>query len=696
MAPLVQTVPVDPEPDAGHTLRQYAASVWKRRVWIFALVILGIGGGWLKGRWSPDVYAVRTEIDITKQRPFGISPSGGNQVVSFGEGYLESQLHYPTRYKLLASGRYITSLLQAKTEADGRQTFPMWDWLTWPAYFAERPSQAETLSATEREARFGPAVEGAEAFEQLVSVPAAEFRTRFAFRAYGPPGTRSPTSPYATPEDLRPALEGHVSVEPVKGTALVDIELDGERKDVLAPLLNLLIETFAREQRTEGQRRLALERKLLDRQRDLLVGAPSDPRAVGPAAVAPPDPGFLGAAREKLAGWVREKGRSANELELRRKVLATQVEEGEKEIRAVSDRLAAQRGEVAALVGDLKLDDTPVEGGDATGRDDAAARRLRAQVEGDEAAARAIREQIAAIAKIDATTKDSRFHHLPFVLVDPRVAELAARLAKLRAGETTATATQTELNLAVAQVAFKTAIGLARDFDVRATKRTQYARDLLELGASWQLSNELSGLQAEVDRRAKDLAAIEERRETIRTQESVEAGLQPLRVIEPANDPSRPVRPNRLLLLLVGAGVGLLLGLALALLLEWLDDSVSDPVDVERFLHAPVLGTIVALGARDDGAAEVDRIASKLPDRPWPRRSAPCARRSSSWAPTPTAAASSSSRRARRARARPPSRATWPRCWRRTASARSSSTRTCAARACTPCSGSTTPSACRT
>lgn len=600
MAANPETGSVDPEPDAGHTLRQYAVAVWKRRAWIALLLVLGVAGGWLKGRSSPDVYAVRTEIDITKQRPFGISPLGGNQVVSFGEGYLESQLRYPTLYKLLASGRYIESLLESATEPDGTVTFPMWDWLTWPAYAADPPSKTEPERSARLEARFGPSVAGPEAFEQLVSVSAAAFRARFAFRSYGPAAARSAASPYASPADLRASLEGHVNVEPVKGTALVDVELDGERKDVLAPLLNLLIETFSREQRTEGQKRLALESRLLDKEREGLAGpAPDAKGAASPDAAgdpAEPRSGSLGQARARLARWIAENGRTANALELRRKVLATQVEEGEKEIRLVSDRLATQRSDLAALLGDFVPDDaTPA---------------------GDRAAAAALRERMAAITRLDATTKDSPWHRLPFVLADREVAALKVKAEGARASGATIGASQSDLNIAVAQVALRKALALATDLDVRAARRVQYERDVEELGTSWKLASDLAGLQAEVDRRTKELEALDARRDTIRTQETVESGLLPLRVIEPATDPGRPVRPNRLLLLLVGAGVGLLFGLALALLLEWLDDSVSDPVDVERYLHAPVLGTIVGLGSRDGGAVQIDRIASKLPRSP--------------------------------------------------------------------------------
>ncbi len=597
MAELVDSAPLDPEADAGHTLRQYVSAVWKRRFWILLLVALGVGGGWLKGRLAADVYSVRTEIDITKQRPFGLSPMGGSQVVSFGEGYLESQLHYPTRYKLLASGRYITTLLQSRAAAGGSIQFPWWDWLTWPAWSSEFPWNADDPSGrgtpakrSALEAQCGPPIPDADAFERLVGIAAGEFRRRFAFRAYGPLPTRDPASPFATPEDLRSAFESHVAVEPVKGTALVDIELDGERPLVLAPLLNLLIETFSREQRTEGQKRLAIERDLVDQQ---LKGLDDDT----PGPDGQPPARSLRVARKRLEAWIgAHDGNDANRIELRRRVRASQVEEAEREIRALSDLLTKAHGELRDLTGDEFADG-----------DDAASDRRNAAT---------LRRRVVEITKIGASTPEGAFHRLPFVLHDRTVADFFAKLEALGASRTAAGPTLRDLNVAVRQVALDKALTIAQSLDVRAAKRDQYAADRDDLNRSWALGNELAELQSEVDRRTKDLLDLNNRRDTIRTQESVESGLQPLKVVEPATDPWKPVRPNRTLLLLMGAGVGLLLGLTLAVLLDWLDDTVSDPADVERYLRAPVLGTIVTLKPGQDGVREIDRIATKLPRSP--------------------------------------------------------------------------------
>lgn len=56
--------------------------------------------------------------------------------------------------------------------------------------------------------------------------------------------------------------------------------------------------------------------------------------------------------------------------------------------------------------------------------------------------------------------------------------------------------------------------------------------------------------------------------------------------------PQAPYKPDVTLNLAVGAGVGLLLGIGLALMLEFMDTSVKTMEDVERALQVPVLGII--------------------------------------------------------------------------------------------------------
>jgi polysaccharide biosynthesis transport protein len=63
-------------------------------------------------------------------------------------------------------------------------------------------------------------------------------------------------------------------------------------------------------------------------------------------------------------------------------------------------------------------------------------------------------------------------------------------------------------------------------------------------------------------------------------------------VVDAANPPLFPYKPNLQSNLLAGLGVGLFLGLCLVFLLEYMDDSIKFPDAVERVLGVPLMGVI--------------------------------------------------------------------------------------------------------
>lgn len=72
-------------------------------------------------------------------------------------------------------------------------------------------------------------------------------------------------------------------------------------------------------------------------------------------------------------------------------------------------------------------------------------------------------------------------------------------------------------------------------------------------------------------------------------------GTNYLSVVEPANFPTRPVGPRTALTVALAASLGLLLALAAAFLIEYLDDTIKSPDDVERLLKASTLGSIARI-----------------------------------------------------------------------------------------------------
>jgi succinoglycan biosynthesis transport protein ExoP len=63
-------------------------------------------------------------------------------------------------------------------------------------------------------------------------------------------------------------------------------------------------------------------------------------------------------------------------------------------------------------------------------------------------------------------------------------------------------------------------------------------------------------------------------------------------VIERANPPSYPIRPNKKRTAGVAGLLGLLLGVGLVLARDYLDNTIKDPEEIERFLHLDLLAAV--------------------------------------------------------------------------------------------------------
>ena len=171
-----------------------------------------------------------------------------------------------------------------------------------------------------------------------------EFRERYAVLGVRPRGRARPALVLAHARATsRASSLGKVVVTPRKGTTLVDIALEGERPELLAPMLNLLIEVFSREQRSERQRQL-------DRQKDILDGpAPGDrrrPRQAGPRHASP-------RREEAVVGWTEAGTRSTRPRSSRRsRASARRSRRTTRSLRDASGRLASERAKIDALVPD--------------------------------------------------------------------------------------------------------------------------------------------------------------------------------------------------------------------------------------------------------------------------------------------------------------------------------------------------------
>lgn len=65
-----------------------------------------------------------------------------------------------------------------------------------------------------------------------------------------------------------------------------------------------------------------------------------------------------------------------------------------------------------------------------------------------------------------------------------------------------------------------------------------------------------------------------------------------VQVIDKAEAPLNPIRPRPLLNIAIAGILGVMLGIFIAFLIEFLDNTIKSPEDVEKYLGVPVLGTI--------------------------------------------------------------------------------------------------------
>lgn len=71
-----------------------------------------------------------------------------------------------------------------------------------------------------------------------------------------------------------------------------------------------------------------------------------------------------------------------------------------------------------------------------------------------------------------------------------------------------------------------------------------------------------------------------------------------VQIIDPAAVPQIPVKPDKVLILVIGGVLGLILGIGISLTIEYLDVRIKDTEQLAKLMEAPVLGTIPHLQER--------------------------------------------------------------------------------------------------
>lgn len=92
---------------------------------------------------------------------------------------------------------------------------------------------------------------------------------------------------------------------------------------------------------------------------------------------------------------------------------------------------------------------------------------------------------------------------------------------------------------------------------------------------------------------------LKQKYEEVRITESMRSA--DVKVIDAAVTPEKPIKPRRLLNVMIAAFLGLMVGVSLASLLEYLDTTIKDNIEAEKVLGLPVLGQIPAVESVEAG-----------------------------------------------------------------------------------------------
>ena len=86
-----------------------------------------------------------------------------------------------------------------------------------------------------------------------------------------------------------------------------------------------------------------------------------------------------------------------------------------------------------------------------------------------------------------------------------------------------------------------------------------------------------------------------------------------VQIIDRAVVPENPVSPRKLLNMAIGAVLGFMAGVFLTFLLEYLDNTIKPPKDVERVHNLPVFGTIPDIGLKEEAKIAIVKKNPKSP-----------------------------------------------------------------------------------
>ncbi len=294
-----------------------------------------------------------------------------------------------------------------------------------------------------------------------------------------------------------------------------------------------------------------------------------------------------------------------NRLEVKKKQVTRGLEALRKQLEEQSKKVAAKQAEVEKLRKELNV---PVFGGGVN------ATKLNDQTMQD-------MEKQLTLARVEAVGREARVSELKkldpqqlrnaitTVSADPNVQTL---LQQLTDSETRLEALKEDFGPDNPQVRAAIAMrdklkeqlddrldGIMRGFEVdyqMAQARVTELQRMLDEAKSSSLSLEserylpFRNAQRTEEEETRAYQALKMRIEQVAI--DTEVPRSPVEVIDKAEPPRQPSRPNIFLNIFLGSVVGLILGVGVTFFIEFLDTSIKRMEDVERYLSLPVLGVV--------------------------------------------------------------------------------------------------------
>ncbi|MCC6300277.1 MAG: polysaccharide biosynthesis tyrosine autokinase [Anaerolineales bacterium] len=118
-------------------------------------------------------------------------------------------------------------------------------------------------------------------------------------------------------------------------------------------------------------------------------------------------------------------------------------------------------------------------------------------------------------------------------------------------------------------------------------------------------------IEREINQLTAKLSALRDNYATFLAN-SQQGAVNILNIVEPANLPTQPVSANKLLIVGLAGGIGLLLAVCAAYLLEFMDRTIKTTSDVERVFNLPVIGYLATIAENGNNATYVTTHPNSL------------------------------------------------------------------------------------